>query len=442
MKTNNKRGAILITAIVLATGVAIALGSFVTLSVRTARLSNSSFYSNSALNLAEAALEEAMVATNTDDWSGWTAFQGNSANLTKQLPTFDVGDGVTGIAQVVVFGARTSDTPRMVAQGRTVGNLGASVTKQIEVRLRRRSIFPETPIGKDLVTFAGGNATIDSYDSEDNLYSTGGLYDPAKRKDGGSIASLRVIPTTDGISLGNAKIWGYAATAGADVDVGPNGEVRGSSTPTGVKVDTSRIRKDYPHRDLPVREAPTSGFSAIYGNVNSTTTFGTAGASSLVFAANLTSNNSSDIFTIEGDVTMVVSGDVTIKGAMNIAPGGSLKLYVAGDMDVGGNGIVNGSNLPKNLMIFGTDPVEGGQTIKLHGNGVLVAAVDAPHAHIELKGGGSDGEMWGTFVGYDVKITGNYAFHYDEALGRLNDGEPFTIGAWTELVSHASWVAF
>lgn len=438
MKKQNKRGAILITTVIFATGIALALGSFIALSVQSARLSNGSFHFNTALNLAEAGLEEAMSAVNTKDWSGWTAYQGNAANLTRTLPTFDLGSGTTGSAKVVVFGATTSPTPRVVAQGQTIGNVGSSVSKQIEVRLRRRSHFATGLVAKDTIKFSGGNATVDSYNSEDPAYSTGGQFDPAKKRDKGSVASTSV--TTDAISISNGDVWGYVATGGAAPQAGPNGTILGADSPGGIKIDSNRVTKDFT-ANFDIVEVPSSGFGALYGNVTSSTTFGTAGTSTLIKAANLTSNNSGDIFTVEGDVTMVVTGGITIKGEIRIAPDSSLTIYVAGDATIGGNGIVNATNVPKNAVIYGTHATEGGQTIKLHGNGSLQAAVYAPNAHIEMKGGGSSGEMSGSVIGYDITITGNYAFHYDESLAEMSDGNPFAVTLWRELLSQADRIS-
>jgi hypothetical protein len=57
-----------------------------------------------------------------------------------------------------------------------------------------------------------------------------------------------------------------------------------------------------------------------------------------------------------------------------------------------------------------------------------------------MKGGGSSGEACGSFVANNVTITGNYAFHYDEALARKGGGNPFKVGRWRELLTAAERV--
>lgn len=443
MKTRNKRGAILITTVIFAMAIAIGLGSFIALTVQSSKLSNSSFNLNSALNLAEAGLESAMSSINRADWSGWDSYGGSSTNKTRTLPTFDLSSGITGHVDVVVFGVNSS-TPRIVAQGRTEGALGSSVRKQIEVNLRRRSHFATGMVAKDLVVFKGGNAYVDSYNSEDPAYSTSGQYDETKKRDRGSVASARVEATADGVLLGNGNVWGYAATSGADVDVGATGSIKGTTTPSGVRIDNSRITKDF-SANFDIETAPTSGFSTEYGAVATSTTFGTTGTASTIKAASLTANNAGDVFTVNGDVTMVVTGNIDIKGSIVVTPGSSLTLYVAGDATIGGNGIVNQTNVPKNVLLYGTNTntlTGSRQQIKLHGNGVLHAAVYAPNADIDLKGGGSSGEASGSIIGYKITMNGNYKFHYDEALAALSGGNPWAVGLWREITRPADMVAF
>jgi hypothetical protein len=57
-----------------------------------------------------------------------------------------------------------------------------------------------------------------------------------------------------------------------------------------------------------------------------------------------------------------------------------------------------------------------------------------------MKGGGSSGSMSGSVVANKIKITGNYAFHYDEALRELGGGNPFSVSSWRELVNAADRV--
>ena len=199
-----------------------------------------------------------------------------------------------------------------------------------------------------------------------------------------------------------------------------------------------RITTDF-SATLEIVTAPTT-FDQVLGSVNGNATLGSLGSSTKILAANVSNTNGKTVL-IQGHVTMVVTSAVDIKGSLVVAPNSSLTLYVAGDFEAGGNGAVNMTGIPANLIIYGTNPTTGGQTIKLHGNGILHAAVYAPNARLELKGGGSSGEMSGSAVAYEVKITGNYQFHYDEALEELGGGNPFAVTRWRELHAAAERIS-
>jgi hypothetical protein len=420
---------VLVVAILLATGMALAIGSFITLSVESVKLANRSYFANSVLNLAEAGIEDAISAFNRSDWTGWTTHSSGSANKARTITWSDLGQGSSGQVTVVVYGVGSTGTPRIVAEGRAQPSIGPAISKQVEVRLRRRSHWATGLVAKDSITFSGGNAGVDSYVSSDPAYSTGGLYDASKRRDRGSAGSVSV--ATDAVAISNSDIWGYVATGGSQPQAGPNGTIRGTTTPAGVKIDSSRITTDFTANFDPV--SPPTSFGLIYTDISGNATIGTAGTTTTAKAANMLNSNGRTI-EILGDVTLYVTHEVDIKGELVVRPNSSLTLYVAGNFYAGGTGAVNQTGLPENLIIYGTTTTAGGQTIKLHGNGILHGAVYAPNASVELKGGGSSGEMCGSVVAYDVTITGNYQFHYDEALADLGSGNPFGVVRWRELV--------
>ena len=67
------------------------------------------------------------------------------------------------------------------------------------------------------------------------------------------------------------------------------------------------------------------------------------------------------------------------------------------------------------------------------GIGQLYAAIYAPNANLEMKGGGSSGMVLGSMVAKTISMNGGTDFHYDEALGKLGTGNPFGIVKWREL---------
>ncbi|MGH8021204.1 MAG: DUF7305 domain-containing protein [Opitutaceae bacterium] len=434
---NNKNGSVLLVVVLLGTGMALALGSFIALCVNAAKLSNRSFHANSVLNLAEAGIEEGICALNRSDWSGWSNHASGAQNKTMSLGPFDLGHGAVGETTVVVFGATSSPTPRIIAQGLARPTLGPAISKQIEVKLHRRSYWAAGLVAKDKITFSGGNATVDSYISNDPNYSTGGLYDSSKRRDHGSAGSIAV--TTDAVSISNSDIWGYVATGGSQPQAGPNGTIRGEDTPSGVKIDTDRITTDFTATLDPI-EMPSLSSVALSPDIDGNATLGAISTSTTIRVANISNSNGKAI-EILGDVTLLVMNEVDIKGSLIVQPDSSLTIYVDGDFFAGGNGAINRTGLPESLIIYGTNTTAGGQTIKLHGNAALQAAVYAPNAALELKGGGNSGSMSGSAVANTVTITGNYDFHYDEALEELGSGNPFAVNKWRELIRAADRVS-
>src|SRR5260221_398093 len=79
---------------------------------------------------------------------------------------------------------------------------------------------------KLFIDLKGNNLRVDSFDSTDNTYSTGGRYDPNKIKDGGNIGTNLGFTNSDAVNIGNADIYGKVATGpGGTVDVGSQGSI-------------------------------------------------------------------------------------------------------------------------------------------------------------------------------------------------------------------------
>jgi len=111
---------------------------------------------------------------------------------------------------------------------------------------------------------------------------------------------------------------------------------------------------------------------------------------------------------------------LSITGNGQLVINGAVKIYVTGNIDVGGNGVATANNLPTNLLLYGTvDPNNSANkctSVSIHGNGDLYGAVYAPEADIQTSGNAA---VYGSLTGKSVKINGNGGFHYDEALGDI-----------------------
>ena len=434
------RGSILLVTVIMGTGMALALGSFISIAVESTKLSNRSFYSNSVLNLAEAGVEEAIWALNKNDWTGWSVHTSGTMNRTRTVSSINLGQGTRGQTKVVVYGATGVPNPRVVAEGRATPVIGPAIEKQIEVRLGRRSKWANGIVAKDQVRFSGGVTEIDSY-----LSSVG--YDAAHPRDNGSAASVSV--ATDAVSLSNAKVWGRVATGGSPPVVGPNGEIRGYDTQAGVKVDPDRISNDF-YADLEPPPIPSTTTGIILGNISGPYTFigsSDPNAPTRFVVSNL-DNKSHEVTKILGYAELVVTNEIEIRGsfvvggtdaATGLGIPSAVEIHAEGDVDVAGNGLMNMTGRPENLIIFGRS-TPGNQLITLGGNGAVQAAVYAPLTEVVLNGGGTGGVWFGSVVGRTVTINGNYDFHYDEDLQNKTDGNPFAVSRWLELVTAAQRV--
>ena len=112
---------------------------------------------------------------------------------------------------------------------------------------------------------------------------------------------------------------------------------------------------------------------------------------------------------------IVISGYLwtTSTGKIVVGAAGSLQIYLAGDMALDGGGIVNNTNLPKNVAIFGqpgnTYNLEIGTTQAFRG------VMYAPEASMTFN---NNVTIFGAVVAQAVTFssTSSPTFHYDTTL--------------------------
>ncbi len=318
---------------------------------------------------------------------------------------------------------------------------------------------------------------------------------PSKNShDGGTVASTSV--HVDAVNVSNANIYGFVAIGGSTIDgisVGPNGMVGPYGTPNGT-IDTSHVTYDFTQNfpdiaaptetektptQAPVALTPmnTNTLAAITGSmtlprtnashvitdvaaadgnyyyyVPSITLSGNAASGTLVVAGpNDASGNPTKVKVVIMIQNATTSVSVTGHGGINIGTGSTLAMYAAGSIAIAGNGVTNGSydplsplsaanspNQPVEFQLYGTKPAAETppyQSISISGNGVLSAAVYAPNASVEMKGGGNNGQVLGAMVGQTISLTGNSIFHFDESLKNFGGSSSWSMAQWDELSS-------
>ncbi len=435
------RGAILIVALILAVLSGVAVASYMRLGKTTMQLSDRAFYANAAVNLAETGLEQAMwsinqgVAGNSDAWSSWTL---SGTKATRTFTGTDFGANTTGQVKVVIEGYTGTSAPVVYTMSTITPPSGAPINKWLKVELAKRGRFANGLVAKDRIVFNGNNVKVDSWNSDpDKNDATAAIpYGAGVRRDNGTVASAAIY--VNSVLINNADVWGYAATGGAQPQVGNNGSILGADSAAAgyTQIDPRRVSTDFTATfDILdyVGPAPVSRAA-----ITSDETISVSG--SITYSLPEISLNSKKLVIESGDVTLIITGSnaISITGnssaGIDIKPGASLTIYTAGDVKIAGNGVANYTNQPKAFQLYGTKAAGGSlQDVDISGNGVLSAVVYAPNADIDLNGGGTNGQVAGSMVGTNITLVGNSNFHYDESLADLDTGNPFGIKLWSEL---------
>ena len=324
--------------------------------------------------------------------------------------------------------------PIIYAEGQVASVLAPENFKRmIRVTTQKNAMFMKGMVAKDDIDLNGNNVETDSFDSKDSTASTGGFYDPSKRKSNGDVATNSSL--SNKLSIGNANIIGKVSTGpGGTISIGSNGVVGpldwhnagNSGIMPGWSSDDMNV--DFADISLPFTSAnyPTSGnvngegYTYVLGNGN--------------YQLGGFSLSGKKKMAITGDAVLLVSGDISMAGqsAIEIKPGASLTIYMTGSSaKFAGQGIVNEGG---NALDFAYYGMSSNTDIKLSGNAGFVGTIYALDAALTLGGGGSDtSDFIGASVTGSVKMNGHFNFHYDENLGREGPGGDFVATSWHEI---------
>jgi len=440
---HRERGSLLIVAMLLAAVIAISLGSYISLGNTSLKLANRSFYHNAAMNIAETGIEEALWSFNqatagvalSTAWQSWDRSDGVTAKRT--FTDFTLSGGNTASVKVYVdhYDPSASTQPIVVAQSTiTLANETRTLSKTVEVRLRRRSMFAMGLVAKNQITFNGNNASVDSWNSDpDNDASTAAIaYSTTVKNDRGSVGSTSV--AVGSVAVNNADIWGFASVGSSSttaLSVGTNGTVAAFGNPQGT-VDTTRVATDFTAN---FDDVTNPGTGSTLGSIGST--LGTAGTTA-TYRFGGTINSS---LTIYGNVTLILTAlpgvnaiSLTGTDMLTLAANATLTIYTAADVKIAGNGLLNNNISPVTFQLWGTGVSGAGQDIQIAGNGALKGIVYAPNANLKING---NGDVMGSVVANNITVVGNAAFHYDESLANWGANNPYGIVKWRELTTAA-----
>jgi hypothetical protein len=402
---------------------------------------------NSAISVTEAGVEEAMevinkyadVGASISTWTndaggdGWASLPGNVYYRRRYL----------GATYFDIYITNQNDQPILQSVGTIMGGSAWVGTGSVPARRGVRcttthsSRFNGAVLVKKGIRL-NGNVTIDSFNSQDPLYSTWGQYDPAKHKDGGDIATIQTNLVAAISDSGIPQVYGHAAT-GPDSTISTTGTaaigstnwVNGGNQGVQPKWSRSDVNVRIPDATLPRLTWLQMLGSDIYGGTN--------------YDIFLPPGNymTSSTLSLSGQQKMAVSGVVNLYLAAGISmsgqsfiyiePNSKLTVYVAGDASLSGQGVVNGTLNATNFTYIG---LPGNTSISYTGNSDFLGTIYAPEADFSMSGGGSATVNFvGSVVANSASFNGHYSFHYDEALAGClyGGGSAYFVSSWKEL---------
>lgn len=461
---SGRRGSILITTLLLAGVIAISLVSYLRLTNSSLKLASRSFYSNSAMNVAEIGLEQTIACFNQLDnntadptlaWPGWTldstAYHASTSPTTPSAKRTFTGlsaGGPDATASVKVYVHRydglSSAAPIIVAKSTITQLNAAPITKYIEVTLRKRALFANGLVARNNIDWDGTPSAKSWNSDEDN---DKGVSTPAVAYDSSLNTANCVVASLDGdIDLASGTVWGYAKT-GPDGSI-VNGTVRGLVGGEDPARRTQDFNATFPEPTPDTAVNPNSITSSVtgarsFGDPASTDTWAMVNGVKTYYyvfssAAVIDLGGSSKITMMSNCVFLMnnYSGTstaaITLSGSQGliIDSGASLKIYTNGNISLAGTASLNNNAQPSTFQIYGTNPTS--QTITISGTADIKTVINAPNAAVTLNGSVS---VQGAVIAKTIDMKGTPDFIYDESLANMTIGNPYGISKWRELQS-------
>jgi hypothetical protein len=380
---------------------------------------------NTCVPVMEAGVEEALAhlyqtkGTNLVS-NGWTS---------TNAGCFKVRTVGEGSALVIISNNGTFPVIYATAKLRAPIRDNMMISRQVMVETRKDGLFAKGLVAKGQITLNGNNIIVDSFDSADPSYSSNGLYVVSRRKDNGDVATNSGL--VNSLSSGNANIYGHVSTGpGGSVGIGNNGAIGDlawqASGADGIQPGyfSDDMNVSFPDVALPFNTGFTPGNAAGYQYViDSSGDYRVPSLSgSLLVKSNV-------------QARLIVDAEINLTGQdkIIIQPGASLNLYMAGTVaKIGGNGVVNQGGNATNFFYWGTT---ANTSLAVNGNGSFTGVIYAPNASFTMNGGGSSTleDVTGASVSKTVQMNGNFNFHYDENLGRLDLNRGFIVTSWKEI---------
>jgi hypothetical protein len=416
-----ERGSVLVTTLIVCVVIGTLLASYLTLLSSRYKLTERSKCWNTAIPVLEAGLEEALTHLHDDPNSpsanGWIAATvGGQPVYTKQR---HFSDG--SYFYVTIYNA-TANNPLIYSQGFVPSPLSSSqyISRMVKVGTTNPpNTFSRALAATGPITMSGGgvvdgfDSRIGSYDSTTNRYANGGLATDST--------------ASPAVKVGTAQVYGTVTTGpGGTISVsgGAVGDVAWNASHSGIEPGWTNNNMNVA---FPSNAPPSGGpffaplpATAVGGSNITWVPTGTYQMSSF------TSSQDKKPMIVTGNVTLWVTGDLTVSGSgyIWIMPGASLTLYVGGTTTISGGGVVNGAGLASDFTYIG---LSSNTSITYSGSAAFIGTVNAPQAALTISGSAG---AYGAAIVKTATISGGAGFHYDQSLAT---GTGLVVSSWTEM---------
>lgn len=432
-RRGEERGSMLLTAMLFAVGIALVLGSYLSLSRTSLKVAHRAFFANDAANLAEAGLEEALYCFNLMEtgtaaataWSDWTI---SGVNAMRTLTPFNRDQHAVGIAKVYVKGYDGSDAAPYVVSQATVTPFdgGAPVVRTVRLEIRRNA----ATLAHGLVALNGldlrNSSFVDSYNSNPWGSPTGPWL---------PYMSLLARSHASVVVLGGSVDIRNSARIKGDLYLGP-----GVAAPSASDV-TGTITTNY-SATFPFPTYPTSaGVSRSYDLGSSIPSVlpraGDQPASDgryYYFCSN--ENIRSFSVTANRDVSIIGTNSgmpVTASTPIVLPSSSTLHIYMDRALTLSGGADLNPSGWAGALRIYTTTTSD----CTIANNSQIVAWFQAPNAELRATGNNSANMLAGFYLARFIYAANSMDFHYDESLQPAASTATYDVTRWFDFQSAA-----
>jgi len=365
-----------------------------------------------SLYIAEAGAYKALNVVNSST-SNYAAL--STGRVTTILSSDSIGNGTDS---ATVERIATDANGKAIIRLNSTGYTGTS-NKIISIVLAPEydSKFKYAAFAKNKISFSGNFTAVDSYDSSK------GAYGGTNVSSDGDIGINSI--ATEALDIGNGDVYG-------DAYIGPSGNVS-TVIKTQAGAVLTGIKGVLPEAvNLPPVTIPAFSGAEVKSSVTlSPGNFGElelSGTNTVTLDAGA-SNPGKFYFT-----------SIKLSGSSQITTTGNVEIYVLGNLDASGNGIVNSTGDTSRLTIYVQKNDTDGDgiannTIKLSGNGGFYGGIYAPDVPVTVTG---NGDIFGSIVGSSIDLTGQGKVHYDKKMSYGGGGggstiTKYVIKSWKEI---------